>query len=280
MDSQNNIQPFWLARVKEVVDLARNAGLYVILNNHDSYMTPPVSGTEAASDAKLQAIWTQVANNFKNYDNGLLFAGTNEIHVDYGVPSAENCRIQTEFNQLIINAIRATGGNNASRTLVFQGYNTDIDNTIGACGAKVPTDTISGRLMVEFHFYAPYDFTLNDQSNIWQWGSIAVDPAVTQTWANEAYVEAQFDKAKVAYADKGIPVIIGEYCATSKTEYDPSLKYRDYWTKYVTGSIVRHGFSPQYWDIGYHLNHTCGVFHRDTGATSYPTTLNAVISAN
>ena len=279
MDKNNNIQPFWLNRVKQVADLALNAGLYVIINNHDSLDFPPTTLAEAAGDARLQKLWTQVANTFKDYDNHLLFAGTNEIHVDYGVPTAENCRIQTEFNQVFVDAVRASGGNNASRTLVFQGYNTDIDNTTGACGAKVPTDTISGRLIMEFHFYAPYNFALNADSNIWQWGSIAVDPAVTETWANEAYVEAQFDKAKAAYSDKGIPVIIGEYCATSKTEYDPSRKYRDYWTKYVTESIVRHGFAPYYWDIGYHLNHECGVLRRETGLPSYQTTLDAIFAA-
>jgi endoglucanase len=92
------------------------------------------------------------------------------------VPSTENCTVQKGFNQVFVDAVRATGGNNASRTLVFQGYNTDINNTIGACGAPVPSDTISGRLMMEFHYYDSFNFTLNDKSAIWQWGSIATDP--------------------------------------------------------------------------------------------------------
>ena len=235
---------------------------------------------QAAGNAAYKKLWTQIANNFKNYDNHLLFAGTNEIHVDYGVPSQENCTVQAGFNQAFVDAVRATGGNNASRTLVFQGYNTDINNTIGACGAPVPTDTASGRLIMEFHYYDSYNFTLNDKSAIWQWGSIATDPAATETWDNEAHVEAQFDKAKAAYADKGIPVIIGEYCAMSKTEYDPSLKYRDYWDKYVTGSALRHGFATFYWDAGAFPNHSCGLFNRTTGADYTPTTINAVITAN
>ena len=279
IDSSGNVAPFWLARVKQVVDMARKAGLYVIINQHRSDWYNPTAASQAAGNAAYMKLWTQIANTFKDYDNGLLFAGTNEIHIGYGVPSAENCTVQAGFNQVFVDAVRATGGNNASRTLVFQGYNTNIDNTIGACGAKVPTDTISGRLIMELHFYDPYDFTLNDKSPIWQWGSIATNPAVTQAWANEAYVDAQFDKAKAAYTDKGIPVIIGEYCATSKTEYDPSLKYRDYWTRYVTGSALRHGFAPYYWDIGVYPNHACGLFHRDTGAESNPTTIAAIFAA-
>jgi endoglucanase len=281
MDRKKTIQPFWLARVKEVVDMARNAGLYVIINNHEASAEKytPIGKNEAWADDTLNKIWTQVANHFKNYDNHLLFAGTNEIHDGYGTPTATNCRIQTEYNQVFVDAVRATGGNNATRTLVFQGYNTNIDNTIDACGAKVPTDSTTGRLIIELHFYVGYNFSLNDTSNIWQWGSIAEDPTVTEAWDGEAHVEQQFDRLKTAYTDKGISVVIGEYCAISKTEYDPSLKYRDYWDKYVTGSAIRHGFATQYWDTGSWPNHNCGIFNRSDGSVSQPTTLNGIITA-
>jgi len=279
-DSSGTIAPFWLARVKEVVDMARNAGLYVIINQHRSDWYNPTAASQVAGNAAYKNLWTQVATYFKDYDNHLLFAGTNEIHVDYGTPSQENCTVQTGFNQVFVDAVRATGGNNASRTLVFQGYNTDINNTIGVCGAPIPTDSASGRLMMEFHYYDSYNFTLNDQSTIWQWGSIAINPAVTEAWDNEAHVDAQFDKAKSAYTDKGIPVIIGEYCAISKTEYDPTLKYRDYWTKYVTGSAIRHGFATFYWDTGSFPNHSCGLFNRTTGADYNPSTIAAIFAAS
>jgi endoglucanase len=163
--------------------------------------------------------------------------------------------------------------------LVVQGYNTDINNTINVCGAPVPTDTTKGRLMMEFHYYDPYNFALNDQGNIWQWGSIASDPALTETWANEAYVDGQFQKLKSTYADKGIPVIIGEYGAISKTEFDPAMKYRNYWDQYITASAKRHGFAPFYWDNGYPDNHQFGLFNRSTGAQYYPTTINLIVTA-
>jgi endoglucanase len=278
-DRSGNVAPSWLARVKKVVDMARNAGLYVIINQHKSDWYTPVAANQAAGNAAYRKLWTQIANKFKDYDNHLLFAGTNEIHFDYGVPSRENCAVQAGFNQAFVEAVRATGGNNASRTLVFQGYNTNIDNTIGACGAPVPTDTINGRLMMEFHYYDSYNFTLNDKSAIWQWGSIATDPSARETWDNESHVDAQFDKAKAAYADKGVPVIIGEYCAMSKTKYDASLKYRDYWAKYVTASAMRHGFAPFYWDAGAFPNHSCGLFDRTNGSHYTPTTIAAVLAA-
>jgi len=46
-DAQGNIEPFWLARVKQVVDYARNAGLYVIINMHnDPWVIPDDAHSE------------------------------------------------------------------------------------------------------------------------------------------------------------------------------------------------------------------------------------------
>ncbi|HJP69143.1 MAG TPA: cellulase family glycosylhydrolase, partial [Sphingomicrobium sp.] len=206
--------------------------------------------------------------------------GTNEIYVDFGTPSQENCSVQSGFNQVFVDAVRATGGNNASRMLIAQGYGTDIENTINICGAPVPKDSTAGHLMMEFHYYAPYDFALNAQSNIWQWGSISTDPSVTETWANEAYVDGEFQKLETTYADKGIPVIIGEYCAISKTDFDPTMKYRNYWDQYITGSAKRHGLAPFYWDAGYSPNHSCGLFDRSTGAQDSPQTITGIVTAS
>lgn len=281
-DRNNNIAPFWLARVKQVVDMARSAGLYVIVNEHwDGGWLQPTTRASRTANPKLKALWTQVANYFQAYDQGLLFAGTNEVMVDgqYGTPTSENCSVQAGFNQIFVDAVRATGGNNATRTLVAQGYNTNIDNSIGACSAKVPTDTAPGKLMMEFHYYDPWNFAGNDQSTIWQWGSIATDPNATETWANEPYVDAQMQKLKTAYADKGIPVIIGEYGAILRTEYDAPQKYRNYWDQYITGSAKRHGLVPVYWDNGYPDNHQFGLFNRTTGAQTYPTTISLIVNA-
>ena len=163
--------------------------------------------------------------------------------------------------------------------LVVQGFNTNIDHTIDNCGAELPTDPASGRLMIELHYYSPFNFALNTNSSIWQWGNIATDPLVTETWANEAYVDAQMNRLKVTFGDQGVPVIIGEYGAIAKTEYDPAMTYRDYWNQYVTDSARRHGIAPFYWDNGYPDNHQFGLFNRSTGAQYYPATITAIFTA-
>jgi endoglucanase len=280
-DSNGTIAPFWLARVKQVVDMARNAGLYVIINTHHENWLDPTFSNQAAADARLKSFWTQIANTFKTYDNHLLFAGTNEVTVNnsFAAPTQENCQVQAGFNQAFVDAVRATGGNNVSRTLIAQGYTASIDFSVDICATPVPTDPTPGRLMMEFHYYDPYDFTLNTTSTIWQWGMNATDPAATEPAYNEAYVDAEMQKAKAAYADKGTPVIIGEFGAILRAEYDPAQQYRNYYDRYVAGSAKRHGFAPFYWDNGPLDNHQMGVFNRSTGAQGYPTTINGIVTA-
>ena len=128
-DADGNIRPAWMARVTTVVDEARHAGLYVIINVHwDGGWIQPTKAAEATVDARLAKFWTQIATNFKDDDDHLLFAGTNEIGVTgvYSAPTADNCAVQNGFNQVFVNAVRSTGGNNATRWLVVQGYNTNI----------------------------------------------------------------------------------------------------------------------------------------------------------
>ena len=280
-DGGDTLSPAWMARVTEVVGDAHKAGLYVIINVHwDGGWMQPTYADQAMVNAKLTRFWTQIANNFKTYDNHLLFAGTNEVMVTnvYSAPTKENCAVQNSFNQTFVNAVRATGGNNAGRFLVVQGYNTNIDYTV-ACNAKLPTDTATGRLMMEVHYYDPYNFTLNANSGIWQWGSIATKPAATETWANEAYVDGQFQKMKVRFIDKGIPVILGEYSAMQRTGQDASGRYRTFWDTYITRSAHKHGLVPMYWDNGPTSNHSSGLFDRAKASPAFPETIKAIVEA-
>jgi endoglucanase len=282
-DSNDNIRADWMARVTEVVNYARNAGLYVIINIHwdGGWMDTPTYAQQATINARIQKFWTQIANNFRNYDDHLLFAGTNEVMManDYSTPTIEYYTVQNSFNQTFVNAVRATGGNNAVRHLVVQGFNTNVDYTYSYF--TVPNDSVANRLMVEVHYYDPYDFTINTgNDNIWQWGSIATSPANTETWANESYVDAQFDKLKQRFIDGlGMPVLMGEYAAVMRPNVDSAQKYRTYWDQYVTHSARTRGIVPTYWDDGYTGNHSMGLFNRANGTQAYPDLVGTIVNA-
>jgi endoglucanase len=280
-DADDNIDPTWMARVRQVVDYAHNAGLYAIVNTHwDGGWAQPTYAHQAAANARLAKFWTQIATAFKDYDDHLLFAGTNEVMVDgdYNEPKPEYCAVQKGFNQVFVNTVRDTGGNNAVRHLVVQSFNTGINWAVG-CNATLPSDTADHRLFMEVHYYDPFDFTINDKSAVWQWGSIATDAAATETWANEPYVDAQFQKMKTHFIDRGVPVLLGEYGAMRRTEHDSSGKYRDYWDQVITQSAVRHGLVPVYWDNGYTSNHEMGLFDRKTGTQVFPDLISTIVAA-
>ena len=280
-DANDNISATWMARVTQVVNYAHNAGLVAIINIHwDGGWMVPTFAQQASVNARIAKFWTQIANNFKASDDTLLFAGTNEVHVDgvYSTPTAENLAVQNGFNQAFVDAVRATGGNNLARHLVVQGYNTNIDWTVSYF--TVPTDSADKRLMVEVHDYDPYDFTLASSDAIWQWGSIATNAAATETWANEAYIDAEFAKLKSRFVDGlGMPVVLGEYAAQSRLSVDSAQTYRTYWDKYLAHSAKTHGAVPIYWDAGATGNHTTGLFNRAAGVQVYPAVVSTIVNA-
>ena len=91
VDTNYTIDSQWMARVKQIVDWAIDAGYYVILNEHHSVhdeMNSPIKHCEgynvSAKDEKetkafLQAIWKQISETFNNnYDEHLIFETMNE----------------------------------------------------------------------------------------------------------------------------------------------------------------------------------------------------------
>ncbi len=279
-DANDRISPAWLERVAEVVGYARQAGLVVMINAHwDGGWLQPTYAKQKEANARLASFWTQIASHFKDHDDGLLFAGTNEVMVegDYGTPTAEYVAVQNGFNQIFVNAVRATGGNNAVRHLVVQGFNTNIDHTLAF--AVLPQDSASQRLMMEVHYYDPYKYSLDEKSGLWQWGAAATDPKLAETWGNEAWADAQFQKMKARFADKGVPVIVGEYCAIARSDIAGAEKYRQDWNRYVTKAAASRGLVPVYWDNGVTGNHSCGLFNRTTGEPVYPALIKAIVNA-
>jgi aryl-phospho-beta-D-glucosidase BglC (GH1 family) len=280
-DANDNIDPRWLAHVAQAVDKARAAGLYVMINMHDyaPWLSELTYAKQASNNARLTKIWTQIANYFKDYDDYLLFAGQNETAWPnyWGEPQAEWLAVHNSYNQTFVNAVRATGGNNSKRHLIVQGYATNIDTTVNSF--VVPTDSIANRLFVEVHFYDdPYKFTLDGSSPTYTWGSTSSDP--DGNWATEAWMDGQFQKLKTKFIDNGMPVLMGEYGAVSKTEYDPGQVWRKYWTQHVTRAAFSRGVVPMWWDTGPAGNHTMSLMNRYTGGQDQPEMVTTIVNAS
>ncbi len=272
-DADNcTIDPQWMARVKEVVNYCVEAGLYVVLNQHWDGGWLEHDGFTANADVTLKKqqltkIWTQIAEAFKSYDDHVVFAGLNEPGVggayqDKGgiIADASMASRLAEYEQTFINAVRATGGNNAYRVLVVQGPEANIDKTVANSYVTRLSDQHAGRIMVEAHFYDPYQFTMMTEDASWgkMWyywgqGNTGADAnRNAKSDAVESYVNTQMAKMKTAFVDKGFPVIIGEYGAEQRFSigtdaiHDASIKA---WYAAVTRYAIANGCVPFVWDI-------------------------------
>jgi endoglucanase len=277
------IKATWLARVKQVVDYCYKNNMYVILNIHWDggwLENHPLYAYQEKANAKQKAYWQQIAAYFRDYDEHLLFAGTNEVHFDYNAPSAENIAVQLSYNQTFVNAVRSTGGKNAYRTLVVQSYNTNISYAISYM--KIPDDTATKRLMMEVHCYDPWDFGGDTSSSaVNLWGASYASYGKISSWGQEDYIKQQFSTIKTNFVDKGYPVILGEFGAVRRSSLTgPTLTNhlasRAYYLGYVTQYAKNNGIVPFYWDNGVTANNGFAMINRSDGSVFDSQALNAI----
>lgn len=266
------LKPLWLDRVKEVIQYCVDNDMYVLLNIHwdGGWLENNVTvDKQAANNAKLKAFWEQIATHLRDFDEHLLFAGGNEPNAHDAVQMA----VLDSYHQTFVDAVRSTGGRNAYRTLVVQGPSTDIETT-NKFMKKMPADAVADRLMVEVHYYTPWNFCGLTEDASWgkmfyYWGKdyrSTTDTERNASWGEEATVKTNFALMKTQFVDKGIPVVLGEYSATRRVNLtgdalDLHLASRAYYSGYVTRQAKAYGLLPFYWDNG-GLADGCGIFDR------------------
>lgn len=255
------IRAEWLDRVKQVVQYAVDNDLYVIVNIHwdGGWLENDITPTKRLTvNAKQKAFWEQIATQLRDFDEHVLFASANEPDVD----NAEQMAELDSYHQTFVDAVRSTGGKNAYRVLVVQGPITDIDKT-NKLWVAMPDDSAVDKLMMEIHYYSPWNFTGMTKDEGWgnqfyYWGKdfhSTTDTAHNPTWGEEDYVNAQFLLMKTQFVDKGIPVILGEFGTGKRTNLTGAdlqlhLDSRAFYFKYITQQAITHGLEPFVWDTG------------------------------
>ena len=223
-----------------------------------TWMQLHVTGeAKTKNEEVLRAIWTQIANTFKDYDEHLIFAGLNEPSVEDEATLAH----LVSYEQIFIDAVRATGGNNAKRLLVVQGPSTDAEKTCNWMTDKLPKDPIGRKLAIEVHLYYPWNFWGMTEDAGWgnvffYWGkeNHVSSSSHNATYGEESDVIRIADRLKTCFVDKGIPVINGEYGiiwrtitgeGESQEKHNASIK-----TYYKTMNRVcmERGIVPIVWD--------------------------------
>lgn len=141
------IEEAWLNRVQEVVDLAINAGLLVVIDiHHDGSDGVQEKWIDISSDdfetvqTKFTAVWSQIADKFSGYDQRLMFESMNEIKISGQENASDDAYNKINaLNQAFVTAVRNAGGKNTDRVLIISGYNTDINVTVNSNFVK-PAD--------------------------------------------------------------------------------------------------------------------------------------------
>ena len=222
MPRDYTIAQAYLARVKEIVDYARNAGMYVIINDHWDGGWWGMFGSEDPETAAFameayRGMWRQIAEYFRDYSDYVIFESANEElgarfdedsplfcqdSVASYLPDDRRYALTNEVNQAFVDTVRATGGNNAARFLLIAGYGTNIDSTVDS-RFRMPADTAEKKLLVSVHYYDP-----------WSYCGATSAKAATR-WGRADDFSAMYDTLSkmTAFTEQGYGVVIGEYGA-------------------------------------------------------------------
>ena len=258
------IHDIWLQRVKEVVDYAYNKGAYVILNMHHEDWYFPSEENKEANGEQIAALWTQIATYFREYDERLIFEGLNEprkrgTSVEW-TGDAEAREVINEWEQIFVDTVRATGGNNTLRHLMITGYAASSAKE-NLAAMVLPQDE---KLIVSVHAYTPYNFALNT--------------AGTSTWDAEKDtwdIDSLMKNLDELFISQGIPVIIGEFGAINKENEAERVE----WVQYYLTKAKEVGVPCVWWDNNAFngSGENFGLFDRRALEYPYPELLKAMM---
>ncbi len=255
MDESYNIDPAWMDRVQEVVNYAYDIGMYVILNTHHEEWCQPYPDKQEQTAEQLKACWTQIAERFKDYDERLIFEGMNEprwknTEWEWNGGNDEGRATVNYLNNVFVDTVRATGGNNEYRFLMICTYAANCGRS--AMEALEIKDT--ERTIVSVHAYIPYAFALADEGSA-AW--VETKPVSTQD------IDTLAKDLNEVFVSKGIAVIIGETgarmryvnekveaegTAEATTQKVTNDEYRAAWAEYFFGKFKELGVPAFWWD--------------------------------
>ena len=263
------IDPYWINRVKEVVNYAYDEGMYVIIDvHHDKWKTT----TELKSDTAKQMttiIWKQIADAFKDYDEHLIFDGFNELRNigeedEFKIGGEDQLKVVDELNDLFVKTVRSTGGNNTSRYLMISPYVNSADSA-SLDHLLIPSDN---HLIVSIHFYTPYKFTGNDskEGDVRTWDeTIEMTRTMGKMFANLG----EFIK------EKNIPVVITEMGASYKDNQESRLL----WTQYVVNHFNEMNIPYIWWDDNYEPGmYSYGLYDRINNTEAYSDIIDILLN--
>ena len=256
MDTNGKVNDAWMKRVKEVVDYVIDNGMYCIINvhhdtgadsgNYKSWLKASTSSYNT-NKAKYEGLWKQIAEQFKDYDQKLLFESYNEMLDEKNtwnepVDKTDGYKAINSYAKSFVTTVRATGGNNKDRNLVVNTYS--ASSTAEAMKQlELPEET--GHIIFQLHSYPNWKSESNAKNEI--------DNLISNIKSN------LLNRA---------PVIVGEY-ATFTTwpanldYYATDRKVALYAMDYFIKKTKEEGIGTFYWmGLSDGVNRTLPAFHQ------------------
>lgn len=264
------IDPDWLARVNEIVDYGIDDDMFVIINVHHEEWHMPTYENEAAAQEILTALWAQIADHFKDYNEKLIFEGLNEPRLK-GTPmewnggNDEARDVINHWNAAFVETVRNSGGNNKLRHLMVTPYAaSSMDKVLN--DFAVPDDD---KVIVSIHAYLPYTFALADNAQATtEWS--ADNPADTND------IDMLMANLKDRYLDKGRAVIIGEMGTRNRMNTEARAECARYYSEAAHNA----GIPICWWDNNAFVGggENFGLFDRKTFEWRYPDIISALMA--
>ena len=280
-----------LNRIAEVVGYAERAGLNAIINMHhddayphqendghshidDFWINPEKAATDPSYNMRvkeqLKAMWTQIARKFRDKGDFLIFESFNEpgsgffwswaTDAEKDAHQAEyNCL--SEWNQVFVDAVRSTGGNNASRWLFVVGAaakERNLDRLV------IPKDYVSNnRIVLAIHFWEPESYVAGGFD---EWGHTASIFDEELERFDETFISKELALYREKYLDKGIPICIDEMGSFMR-DSERGKAFQLYYLEYLVRAASLNGLSTFIWDDGARDGNIRGfyIFWHDTG---------------
>ena len=196
---------------------------------------------------RYEALWKQIAEQFRDYDEHLLFESYNEMldtedswcFASFGATGNYNATIArsayngiNSYAQTFVNTVRATGGNNAQRNLVV--------NTYGACCGEgnwsshlqdplkemmLPDDEVLNHLIFEVHCY----------------------PDIKNLSSAKSTLNTTISHLKNLLAKKGAPVVFGEWGTSTEHAYEQYRSNMLNFYRYFIEQTKKAGMGTFHW---------------------------------
>jgi len=281
----HTIDPLWLKRIREVINMCISAGLKCVLTLHtdfvimyrvgsyrsliDTTRDPSTDGVgrlmsawkqmaEYVNDISVEDLAFELTNEFRLYDiDGNELATYNEDATD-----EEKATYAARLNKHLFDAIRSVGGNAAERFLLIGGYGNNPDTCPDILINSIKND-MDDKCIITACYYTPWEFTVSSINTTWEYCKRMRD-----------IMDNHFNRLLAVSNDNDIPLVITEFgigCDEGAMAKKEKFSFCSYIFT-VMNMMKEHNVPAFIWDPGYILRRDSMTF----GLPFYPSLVESV----